>query len=322
MSAPQYRLTAVDRDAVRVRELNRRWNERHPERPRSEDDPHVINLCKRPGEDEVLWRAEDVVKNFPTLQYRNVERYDVYVAPIDSQFHYLLLDDLTASGVEYIKTRYSPCLVQTSSQDNFQVILKAPKTEVSPAEQSAANFLLQRLNCLPDGCGGDRGISGAIHPFRVCGFQNKKTGRGDFLTKIELYRPGAVCPVATAELEECRETIRVRPPRVQPERTREEPERVDFGVPTPLDEVFLREWRKQSAWSTALVFRGVYPNRDDSTIDYRVCKKLLRQGFSPEDLVGPFARCSPRVAERHPNLKSYIWTTLDSALSDEPEVKL
>ena len=322
LSAPQYRVTVVDRDTERVRELNRRWNMKHPEKPRSEDEPHVINLCKKPGEAEILWTAADVVKNFGTLEYRNANQYDVYVTPIDSSFHHLLLDDLTASGVNYIKARYSPCLAQTSSRDNYQAIIRVPKLEISPAEQSAANFLLQRLNRLPDGCGGDRGISGTIHPFRVCGFQNKKTGRGDFLTKIELYRPGAVRPVATAGLEECREAIRVRPSHKQAEKTSEVVEKTDFGPVTPLDEVFLREWRKQSAWSTALVFRGVYPNRDDSTIDYRTCKKLLNQGFTPEELAGPFARCSPRVAERHPNLSSYIRGTLDAALSDEPEVDL
>ena len=317
LDAPQYRVTVVDRDAERTAEYNRRWNEKHPdEHPRKLDDVHAINLCRKDGI-ETLWNTTEVVERFSTFEYYNVNRYDIYVTPMDPGYHHILLDDLTIQGVEYVKEHYAPCLIQASSANNYQAIVRVPKAEVSPDEQSAANLLIQRLNRLPKGCGGDSGISAPIHTFRMCGFSNKKPGRKDVRTELVLYRPGAVCEKAAAELAECREEIRKKRATAAAPRTTTEKKsgtvEIDMGSPTPFDNVFEREWRKQKGLAKKNVRIGVWQKEDDSSIDFRTCLELLKKGHGAEEIAPSFKRKSPGVAGRHDMLEDYVSRTLRKA---------
>ncbi|MPM17054.1 hypothetical protein SDC9_63438 [bioreactor metagenome] len=319
LGAPQYRVTVIDRDAERTAEYNRRWNEKHPdEQPKNLDDTHAINLCRGKDGEEHLWSAEEVANNISTLEYYNVNRYDIYVTPMDPKYHHILIDDLTTEGVTHIKAHYTPCLIQTSSENNFQSVIRVPRAEVSPDEQSAANLLIQRLNHLPDGCGGDRGISAPVHTFRMMGFHNKKPGRNNARTDIVFYRPGAVCPAAAEELEECRAEIRKKrattaaAPRTTTEKSSVTAE-IDFGSPTPFDAVFEREWSRQAGLARYQVARGKWGSVDDSTVDFRTCKELLRRGYGTEEIASSFKRKSPGLVRRHRAWEDYISRTLQAA---------
>ena len=310
-------MTAIDRDAKRTAEYNKEWNRKNPDKPqRKLDDTHAINLCRGKDGKERLWSAEEVANNISTLEYRNANRYDIYVTPMDPEHHHILVDDLTAEGVTYIKAHYAPCLIQTSSANNYQAIVRVPKAEVSPDEQSAANLLIQRLNHLPDGCGGDRGISAPIHTFRMCGFNNKKPGRKDVRTDIVLYRPGAVCSAAAAEMAECREEIKTKRA-TAPRTTKPEKETVekvfDMGSPTPFDEIFTREWNRQVGLARYQVARGAWGSVDDSSVDYRTCIVLLKRGHTTEEIASSFGRRSPNLVKRHRAWRDYIQRTLQAA---------
>ncbi|MBK7413871.1 MAG: hypothetical protein IPJ38_00790 [Dechloromonas sp.] len=60
----------------------------------------------------------------------NVENYnlhkDMYIRPFDPDFHLVFIDDVKGkAGVrEILKDGYLPALVQESSPENFQVILR------------------------------------------------------------------------------------------------------------------------------------------------------------------------------------------------------
>lgn len=314
LDSPLYRITAVLRDKQRLEALNREWNVRNPDRPRDLDCPFVVNLCRHYGGDEILWDKDDVQRNFGLLMQKNTAKYDIYVTPIDKGHHYLLIDDLTAEGKDYIKREYSPCLIHTSSEDNYQAVVKIPRVD-NPKEQSYANLYLQQLNHLPRGYGGDYGISGVIHPFRIAGMNNKKPGRGDYQTKIELYRPGAICDRAIRELQEIRETAEVNPIR-----EKQPPRDWNPGEPGPIDQTFREMWEKEHRRAKYLVDEGVYSRVDLSTIDYRVCKKLLEQGEDSDSIAGALARESPGIATRHRSDPwGYIERTVEAA---EPSTTL
>ena len=290
-------------------------------RGRGAEDGKTINLCKRKDGTEATWTADEVKAQIPSLEYWNVKGYDVYITPMDEAYHHILIDDLTAKGVEYIKSMgYSPCLVQVSSADNYQMILRVPKAEVSPEEQSAANILLQRLNSLPDGCGGDRAISAPRHPFRMTGFCNKKPSRGNVQTKIELIKPDTVCDKATLELQVIREERAITRAKDATKQRRTAIETIrDRTIQRPdgetdADKDFRFRWSKFHGLAKKNVREGIWQNVDDSAIDYRVCKEMMQAGYSEEDTALALQRCSPGLFDRHRNPDDYVRRTIAAAM--------
>lgn len=110
--------------------------------------------------------------------------FDIYITPIDTKNNYLVVDDLTEENLKEIKGFYtSPTLVQQSSENNFQAIYKLPK---DVADQQTANKIVSYLNKKY----GDPKFSGAVHPFRMAGFSNKKAGKNNAFTTIREVNKG------------------------------------------------------------------------------------------------------------------------------------
>jgi len=290
-------------------------------RGRGAEDGKTINLCKRKDGTEATWTADEVKAQIPTLEYWNARGYDIYLTPIDDQYHHILVDDLTAKGVEYIQSMgYSPCLIQVSSADNYQAILRVPKAETSPEEQSAANILLQKLNALPDGCGGDRAISAPRHPFRMTGFYNKKPSRGNVQTKIKLLKPDTVCAKATLELQVIREERAITRAKDATKQRRTAIETIrDRTIQRPdgetsADKDFRFRWNKFHGLARKNVREGIWQNVDDSAIDYRACKEMMQAGYSEEDTALALQRCSPGLFDRHRNPDDYVRRTIAAAM--------
>jgi len=309
-------------------------------RGRGVEDGKTINLCKQKDGTEVTWTADEVKRRIPSLEYWNARGFDI--TPMDDDFHHILIDDLTAVGVEHLRSAgFSPCLVQVSSDNNFQAILRVPKAETSPEEQSAANALLQKLNSLPPGCGGDRAISAPRHPFRMTGFNNKKPSRHNVQTKIELIEPGAVCSKASAEMDAIREARAADRRRKTEERNRVETRTRRSAIETVRDRTIQRpdgetsadkdfrcRWNKWHGLAKVNVREGIWENVDDSVIDFRVCKEMISGGYDEESVATALQRCSPGLFDRHRNPDDYVRRTVEAAMEaiiretpeSEPEI--
>lgn len=299
-------------------------------RGRGAEDGKTINLCKRKDGTEATWTADEVKNQIPSLEYWNAKGYDVYITPMDEAYHHILIDDLTASGVEHLKAAgFSPCLVQVSSADNYQAILRVPKAEVSSEEQSCANILLQKLNALPDGCGGDRAISAPRHPFRMTGFNNKKPARNNVQTKIESLKPGEVCSKATEEMEAIREARAAYRRRETEERNKIETRTRRHAIETVRDRTIQRpdgetdvdkdfrfRWNKFHGLAKKNVREGIWQNVDDSAIDFRVCKEMMLDGYDEESTAKALQRCSPGLFDRHRNPDDYVRRTIAAAMQE------
>lgn len=334
LQAPHYRLTlrwrgpAVDPITGKKSPTSINLGKIRDGSPTPAVDPGLGTLTTREdGGQEVLWTADGVKKKIPELAHYNARGFDVYLTPVDDGFHHLLFDDLTPQGVEYVKKNYSPCEIHSSSKNNFQAILRIPKAEVSEAEQSVANELLRRLNHLPAGCGGDKSISAARHPFRMAGFKNKKPGRESFQSKIELVRPGTVCERAAAELESIREARRAQA------QSQERAQRVqaietagDHSIRRPegetvADQVFRWEWKKIHGLALKKTDEGVWAGPDLSVIDYRVCQEMLIREYSETAVAEALERCSPSLCDRHSSdPKGYAARTVAAAAASLEEV--
>lgn len=271
------------------------------------------------GKREVVWTAAEVKEKIPSLIGWNNRGFDVYITPIDDNFHHILVDDLTETGVQYIKENYRPCEIHSSSKNNFQAILRVPKKEVSEAEQSAANVLIKALNRLPAGCGGDAGISAVRRNFRMIGFKNAKPERAGFQSDLIFSSPGAVCERATAELDA------IRTQRQSQAQAQEKTRRVkaietsgDFSIPRPEGETvadahFRQAWRRIHGLAKAKVEEGIWGKIDSSTIDFRVCVEMLKSGYSEEATAEALQRCSPNLCDRHRDPVGYTALTIEAA---------
>jgi len=289
-------------------------------RGRGAEDGKTINLCKHKDGTETVWTADEVKNQIPSLEYWNAKGYDVYITPMDEDYHHILIDDLTAAGVEHLReSGFSPCLVQTSSENNYQAIIRVPKAKTSPEEQSAGNVLLQKLNTWPDGCGGDRAISAPRHPFRMTGFNNKKPSRNNVQTKIELLRPGAVCEKAASMLAAIRAEREAALGEAEVQRRRRAIETTaDLSAARPdgenaSEKDFRFRWNKHSGLAKKKKEEGLWEKIDHSTIDYRVCREMLEQGYCEEETAAALLLCSPALHRRHSNPADYTRRTIAAA---------
>lgn len=278
LQAPHYRITCM---------------------PRKSGKP--FNLGKQKNGGEIFYTAGQVENLIPQLRRKNAQGYDIYLTPIDPNHHYMVVDDLTAEKKKAIaeETKLKPCLIQESSQGNWQAIIKAEKRE-RPDEQQIANDLVQRINRKY----GDPEFSGVIHPFRMAGFANKKPGRNNVFTRVvEAF--GQVCDYASGLLERARQQIDAR---LSAEAQRKHQAAVDGERQYRLTEIegqgdytggnvmaeYRMGWRRHAGLARSMGWQLDY-----SVLDYRIAVDLLRDGHNAADVGRAIIEASPGLADRH-----------------------
>lgn len=280
-----------------------------------------MNVGKGKGKngEEKFFTAEEVRDMIPKLEFWNARGNDIYITPIDADYHYILADDLTLSGKKYVEENYAPVLIQVSSRDNWQAVIKVPRMENTKEEQSCANELMRKINAES---GGDEKISAVVHPFRLAGFQNKKPNRENEYTRIIAANPGAISLRAEKELEEIRAARKAEAEKVERERRENairsaEKTRENRNILRPQDETMLdfefREiWGRQKKFAQKMIENGKWQKIDYSAIDFRVCRELLKAGYEPEKIEEALLKCSPALASRHSG--DYVFRTIQAAL--------
>lgn len=125
------------------------------------------NLGKdKNGGPEKYFTKEDIINKIPELEIINHDK-NVFITPIDDEFHYILIDDLKDEGQRVKEMGLTPCLIQKTSDNSTQAVLKVPKGKV---DKNKANEFFKSINREI----GDSKITGLKHPFRLAGFRNVK----------------------------------------------------------------------------------------------------------------------------------------------------
>jgi len=133
----------------------------------SNDGSGVPYLPGKHGNQESFFTAEEIEQRIPYLRYENnVGNKHIYITPMDNDAHYVLIDDCKKSMAELEKEGFKPCLVQNTSWNSMQVVLKVPKD----VDRRAVIDVFNKLN--KDF--GDPKMTGLKHPFRLAGFRNMK----------------------------------------------------------------------------------------------------------------------------------------------------
>lgn len=139
---------------------------------------------KGPDGGERFWAPAEVEAMIPGLAKSNAAGFDIYITPMGDHRYWLVLDDSNPERLAAMRQDrgWTPALVQeTSKHDdgkpNLQAIFIATKRD---GDRAAANALIIDANQR----WGDANFTGAIHPFRIAGFANKKEGKGSPFTRV------------------------------------------------------------------------------------------------------------------------------------------
>lgn len=263
-----------------------------------------FNVGKGRGPDgaEKTYDASEVRGLIPYLSAQNARGRDIYLTPLDPEHHYLVVDDATPASLDdLIAAGYRPALVQESSANNRQAILKVPKGP-GRDEQKAANAVVVEINRRF----GDPNFSGVIHPFRMAGFSNKKPGRGNAFTRV-LEAAGGLCARALSALEEARQRlVGSRAPAPAPERPRQPQE-----LPAARDEAEAAFDRARTMAEGLAEAQGW--TRDESRLDYRAAQIMAQDGWEASDVAAAILSRSPNLVDRHRDPLGYASRTAENA---------
>ncbi|HIF9439694.1 TPA: relaxase/mobilization nuclease domain-containing protein [Photobacterium damselae] len=254
------------------------------------------------GDSETFYNDQQVERMIPMMRQKNAQGYDIYITPIDDNYHFVVVDDLTEQQhMALMKDGFKPNLVQESSKDNRQAIFKVAK-QGEQAEQQAANAVVVELNREY----GDKNFSGVVHPFRLAGFSNKKEGRNNAFTRI-LARSKDACFKISEMLKNKLEIVRhQRIEQAIENRVSDMSDYLQFS--TDAESQFKRNWSKVHALANKKNWVIDY-----SRIDFQAAKLTLKDGVKPDDLVQAIIEHSPGVINRKSNPDDYAKRTVIAA---------
>jgi len=113
---------------------------------------------------------QELAQHMPEMQRLHRMGENLYYTPLSDSKHHILVDDMNREKLErLIKDGYQPAAVLESSPGNYQAIITVPKL-VTAHDKDVGNRLSDALNRAY----GDPRLSGAIHPHRAMGFENRK----------------------------------------------------------------------------------------------------------------------------------------------------
>ncbi|MFM5836769.1 DNA-primase RepB domain-containing protein, partial [Aeromonas caviae] len=283
LMAPQYRVTLVPR--------------------KGNKPPYVLGKTK--NQSERFYSPQEMLDLIPTLREKNAIGHDIYITPIDDRTHYILIDDVRTRSLEAIKVAgLQPAVIQKTSRDNHQLIFKVPK-ENRPDEQAIANELTMKLNRQF----GDKNLSGAVHPFRMAGFSNKKPERKNHLTLI-LDAANRVCDVAKNMLAGLRRQYDEMAIRGEQERRTRWIEQQSNNT-GDIQAEFRLAYKKHLALAAKLGWE-----QNGSALDWQVVLELIEKKYSASDIKRTLIECSPNVIARHSNVDEYADRTITKAMSE------
>ena len=113
---------------------------------------------------------QEIEQRTPEMQRLQRRGENLYYTPLSDKKHHILIDDMNREKLErLIKDGYQPAAVLESSPGNYQAIITVQKLG-TPHDRDVGNRLSDALNREY----GDPKLSGAIHPHRAPGFENRK----------------------------------------------------------------------------------------------------------------------------------------------------
>ena len=266
VNAKRYRVTAIEMGA--------------------NGEKKVMILDKRNGEgrgftpEELLSRMPEIVK----LARRGE---NIYYTPLSEQKHHILIDDVSPEKVLQLqKDGFKPAVFLESSPGNYQCILTFPKFH-GIFDRDIGNRLTVILNKRY----GDPKLSGAVHPHRAPGFENRKPKHkredGTFPRVSLSYAVRHECQKALIEARKIEQALATaRPQRKQ--QANHSPRIAAHGAAS-LQLAYFKHWEDIKAHITI---------EDFSRVDAMIALRLRSNGHTQPEVEETIRACAPAIRER------------------------
>ncbi len=113
---------------------------------------------------------QEIEQRTPEMQRLQRRGENLYYTPLSDKKHHILIDDMNREKLEkLVQDGYKPAAVLESSPGNYQAIITVSKLGTAH-DKDVGNRLSDALNREY----GDPKLSGAIHPHRAPGYENRK----------------------------------------------------------------------------------------------------------------------------------------------------
>lgn len=276
-------------------------------------------LDRKQGE-TIGFTPEEVAEKLPEMIRLDDKRGEnVYLTPLSSDTHHLVIDDLTDENLGRMKAEgYAPSIVIESSPKNFQAIFSVPRIAPDAIDQKAANAAVRQINKEY----GDPNFSGAIHPHRAPGFHNRKEKhRRDGVSPVVRIAEalGGACKKMGDLLSFHYNAIRAV---TSNGRKRITPKVSEYATRDyDLSDVHVAIYRAHRSD----IERSIRTTPDMSRIDAMVAERLRALDYSRDDIADVIEAGllrNPTRAEKHQRARSYAEMTADYAEGPEAHSRI
>lgn len=217
---------------------------------------------------------------------------NIYYTPLSATHHFILIDDMNKASWDRLRhDGFTPAVVLESSPGNYQAILKVPKLGTA-YDRDMANALAASLNRKF----GDPKLSGAIHPHRAPGYQNRKSkyqrADGSYPTVGLLASNGGECGRTLALCRQLASEL---------DRSAARPSTPPNEIPTPRGELSvsargaLEACRRHHA---DVLKRHGDAKVDLSRVDAMVAVRLRVTGHAEQDIHAALRELAPTAREQ------------------------
>lgn len=262
---------------------------------------------------------EEIAQRTPEMQRLQRRGENIYYTPLSDAKHHILVDDMDMEKLErLVRDGYQPAAVLESSPGNYQAVITVPKLG-SPHDRDVGNRLSDRLNREY----GDPRLSGATHPHRAPGYENRKPKHqredGTY-PEVRLVRAERrECPKALALAQQIdADYQRQAAEKAERQRERRESERqpaaegagAAFGGAVDAYQRHYRDVLHRQAGGGEI---------DLSRLDSMIAVRMRVTGHSQASIEGAIRQCAPaiREADEGRNWQDYAQRTARFAYSAE-----
>ncbi len=282
----------------------------------------------------------EIGQHMPEMERLERRGENLYYTPLSERRHHIVIDDMHIDSLKrLIADGYKPAVLIESSPGNYQAVITIPKFGASH-DRDVGNRLAEVLNREY----GDPKLSGAIHPHRAPGFQNRKPKH---------RREDGTYPVVRllkAERRECAKTLELARKIAaecvrQAEKTRRRELRMQAAMPPDVVAPVIQAYWAHHKYLQAFLRLGVDPHhkylqaflrlgvdQDDdgeldlSRLDSMIAVRLRVTGYSRKEIEAALRECAPQIRQgthrQEHNWDDYVQRTMAWAYSEKADEQI
>ena len=235
---------------------------------------------------------EEIEQRTPEMQRLQRRGENLYYTPLSDKKHHILIDDMNREKLErFIRDGYQPAAVLESSPGNYKAIITVPKLG-TPHDKDVGNRLSDALNREY----GDPKLSGAIHPHRAPGYENRKPKHqredGSY-PEVRLFK---------AERRECVKALALSS-RIDAEYQRQASQKAIEATQMVRPPQSMTKTSKALSEAYSRHYRDVLNRQqggevDLSRVDSMIAVRMRVTGHDQSDIEGVIRQCAPATRQK------------------------